>query len=54
MRNDFFQIIVVGFLAGILLAFWITNAHIAGLETQSNEILNRVLLIQLEVYGEEV
>ncbi len=52
MKEDIFKMIFIGFMAGILVALLITNIHIAGLEKQSNEILNRVLLIQAEVYDE--
>jgi hypothetical protein len=51
MNDKLFQVIVIGFLSWLLVALWITNVHIAGLETQGNEILNRVLLIESEVYN---
>lgn len=52
MREQIFQMVVIGCLLGILVALIITNIHIAGLEVQGNEILNRTLLIESEVYNE--
>ncbi len=54
MKDQLWQMLVIGFLSGILVALLITNIHISGLEKQSNEILNRVLLIQAEVYDETI
>lgn len=52
MKEQLWRMALIGFMAGILVALFITNVHIAGLEKQGNEILCRTLLIEAEVYDE--